>query len=373
MNRLSRSLAVAVLAAAAATALSRPARAQDLKAALVGYGTFGYDAVFTDQGDNPTNFSARLSPILLFQANKDVLFESEAELELEDGATNLDLEYAQVEYQGFDRVQFVAGKFLLPFGEFGERLHPTWVNKLPSMPVVIGHGEEGVAEHSVIPVLSDVGAMIRIAQPLQGDWKLGVSAWVSQGPQIAEETPDEAAAGGLAPAQEEAGPEIPDIAYGVAFTDNNTNKMVGGRLGFIDGGVFEAYASGFYAKIDPDNALALTGFDFSGAFRRGPLELRAESVLLRQDFIDAEAVEVKTLDRSGFYLQASRRFGKVEPVVRWGKILDATVDGDTVQDGRDQVAVGLDYWIAPSIPVKVAYHFNDPGDDQLSFQWAFGF
>lgn len=73
---------------------------------LTGYGASGYNVVFQDS-ENPNNFNVGLSPIMLFQVSDRFLFESELELEIEDGATALDLEYAQIDARLTDNLILV--------------------------------------------------------------------------------------------------------------------------------------------------------------------------------------------------------------------------------------------------------------------------
>lgn len=333
---------------------------------LSGYGTTQYTGSLGDTFEN--GFSTSVSPVILWSLGSDFLFETEVEFELEEGATHTGLEYAQVDYLGLESVQVIAGKFLLPFGVFGERIHPTWINKLPTMPVVFGHAEGGVAHGSLLPILSDVGAMVRWAQPFGSGWMLDVSGYVTQGPSIAE--PEEE--GGEVPMEGEMESPAPPVAWGVAFDDNNQNKMVGGRVGFVKGPSFEAYASAFHARYDPEGVLDVVGGALSAEWRRGPLQLRAEGVLLSQDFED-EAGAFQTLDRSGLYVEASRRMGAWELVGRWSHLGEATVDSNAVLEAGDTFALGIDYWFEPMIPLKVAWVTTDGSDDHLMVQWAFGF
>jgi hypothetical protein len=183
---------------------------------LAGYGTGGYDRMLG--GGSANDFSATISVIPLYSTG-DFLFESELEFELEEVATETDLEYAQLDYEGLDNVQFVVGKFLLPFGIFGERLHPTWINKLPVMTSLFGPDHEGVPYSSLFPVLSDIGAMARWSAPVgDGGWYLNASAYVTQGPTLAETAPAEEAAGEPGYIDVPA----PQVAWGRNFTDNNT-------------------------------------------------------------------------------------------------------------------------------------------------------
>ncbi len=77
--------------------------------------------------------------MFLFQFMDRVLFEVELEFELTGGVTETGLEYAQLDFLLNDNITLTGGKFLVPFGVFGERLHPTWINKFPTSPPLYGH------------------------------------------------------------------------------------------------------------------------------------------------------------------------------------------------------------------------------------------
>lgn len=365
--------------------LAPQAVAQQVSGLISGYGSANYRAVLADE-ETPNDFSASISPIVLFQAGENLLFESEMEFELEGDETEVALEYAQVDYLGFDRFQITAGKFLLPFGVFSERLHPSWINKMPDAPPIYGHAHGGVAEGALLPVLSDAGVMVRFAQPMGELWRFDLSAWVSQGPRLVDSEEggeEDHSHTSLVPADDgehEDGDDhgastlgIPDVAFGTSFGDNNENKLLGARLGLVRGGGFEAYVSGFHSMIDPDDALDFTAFNISAEFRRGPFEIRGEGILTRQEFVQDE-VSYEKVEKSGFYLQASHRLSdRVEPVFRYAKVFDPEVNGEAIAEGFDQIALGLNYWLMPSVPVKAAYEIDPDGDDRVLVQWAFGF
>ncbi len=62
-------------------------------------------------------------------------------------------------------------------------------------------------------------------------------------------------------------------------------------------------------------------------------------------------------------------FGRFEPVIRWGQ-----TSGHSPDD-RDQLALGLNYWLYASVPLKVTYEFNqgEVKNDRLLLQLAYGF
>lgn len=356
---------------------------------LAGYGGATYNASLGhDLVETQNDFSASVSPVLLWGMGDDLLFEAELEFGVSGQVTTTTLEYAQIDYLGFERLQFTAGKFLLPFGVFGERLHPTWINKLPTMPLLFGHAHGGVAEGSLLPILSDAGLMGRFSQPA-GDASLNLSLFVTQGPRLMTE--DEAEGGHahavvpshsvVAAVPGHDGPEpgtgssayaIPDVGFGVSFSDNNANKMLGGRLGYVRAPGLEIYVSGFHAMYDAESYLDYQGWALSTQLRRWGFEFLGEAAYLRQEFATGETT-FETLERPAYYVEAARRIGAFEPVVRWSQLLEGTVNGTTATVGTDRLSLGLNYWVSATVPVKAAYLFDPDFDDRLVFQWAFGF
>jgi len=326
-------------------------------AVLTGYGTAGY--AYRPQGAHENSFRAGVSPIFLYQFQDWVLFESELEFELSDGVTETGLEYAQVDLFLNDNLTFVAGKFLLPFGVFGERLHPTWINKFPTHPPIYGHDEPGFGAPPLLPILSDIGVMLRGAMT-SGPWQMGLSAYVSQGP-AAEEG--------------DAG-TVPELHFPASSSDNNTGKAFGGRLDVllpVGGEVNVSYLHGTY---DEANQLGLTGFNVAGHVRMRHAELRGEYLQTRQA-VDTPG-GIQTFVRNGFYVQSSYRWRKWEPVFRWTQALDGTIGGTTEEPGAWQAGFGLDYWLGPSIAVMGAYELNreketEIDNDRIVIHIAFGF
>lgn len=362
-------LATGLLMVAATTLHAQDAGSPTANLVLAGYGSASWGA--RTQGEFQNEFTASVSPVLLYDFGSDLLFEAELEFGLSGELTTTTLEYAQLDYMGFESVVLVAGKFLLPFGVFGERLHPTWVNKLPTAPLLYGHAHGGVAEGSLLPVLSDAGGMFRWAQPTSSATRLDLSLYVTQGPKIVEDVAHDdgdthAHDDGIASAY-----EIPAVGFGVSFSDNNTNKMLGGRFGLVHGGVFEAYVSAFHARYDPGNFLDYNGFSLSAEWRSGPFEIRSEGVFVQQEF-EAES-SFERLEQPGYYVQVSRRFGGFEPVVRWDQLLDGKVNSEVVRPGRDVLALGLTYWMGATSPIKLAYEIEQDQSDRFILQWAMGF
>lgn len=346
------------------------ALAQDVNVVLTGYGTTGYEARVADSLAH--DFSASFTPTTLFKMGENVLFQGELDFGLHDGTTTTTLEHAQVYYLGWNRVQLTAGKFLLPFGIWK---HQSWINRMPDPPLLYGHAHGGAAEKALLPILYGVGAKAMGKVPISSQWALGISAWVSQGPRPAsgDHAEGDGHGGGHETSSEEEhhGLEIPQIGYGITYADNNANKMVGGRLRLMNRRNFMVDLAGFYARYDAAGRLGITGTNLSVKWQPGAFDLRGEGILLRQEFLHDEAVE--TAQRGGYYLQLTRRFGTYEPVLRWSHLPASRLEGEKVQAERRQLAVGLNYWITPSIPVKGSYQWALDGPDGVRLQWAFGF
>lgn len=171
-----------------------------------GYGHAGYN--YTKVGDevSSTFDGSTFAPIFMFKHGDRLLFETELEFVLEDGALEVGFEYANMSYVLNDYMTIRGGKFLLPFGSFVEKLHPAWINKLNNAPLGFGHG--GIAPSS------GVGAELRGAFPIKGI-KVSYSLYTTNGPRIND------------------GSDEPDEAGQLIFNnfeDNNVNKAVGGRF-----------------------------------------------------------------------------------------------------------------------------------------------
>lgn len=372
---------------------------------ITGYGAASFRATFAED-NTPNNFKTLLAPIFLFQISDRFLFEAELEFELEEGVTVAELEYAQIDISLTNNLRLVLGKFLLPFNTFGERRHPTWVNPFVSPPAIYGHHGGAGPTDPLLPILTDVGAQLRGSLDLGDSGFLNGSFFITQGPRPElEEHEDEEAAGEEAheePAGEHeheepaafvtplgqpsllsrlssSGGEVAEVIFGENFEDNNENKMVGGRVGFGIAPFFEVNLSGMTGAYDDAGKLDFTslGAHLEGRYRG--FVFHGEWVRTEQELFDEEDPEkVVSLDRDGYYLMLSYQYEKWQPLVRWSQILDGELENETVIDSGEQIALGLTYWIRPSLAVKVEYLINYEGEigldnNRLAIQWAFGF
>ena len=158
------------------------------RVAFAGYG----DVTYVDPEGGNSAFQTKLVPIVLVQLNDQIHIEAEVELSIDDeGETETELEYADLHYFVTDSSTITAGKFLLPFGQFGPNLHPSWINKLPSVPVVYGgHDGNGIAS-PLLPVLSDIGVAFQKTFVFDNGSRLFFDAFVVNGPEGGHEEGEE--------------------------------------------------------------------------------------------------------------------------------------------------------------------------------------
>lgn len=332
---------------------------------ISGYGTVGWAAI--TQGENSNAFTASFNPIFLFQFMDRFLFEAEFEFELEGGVVETGLEYAQLDFVATDNITLVGGKFLLPFGVFGSRLHPTWINKFPTAPPIYGHHISNFGAEPLLPILADLGVMGR-GTITPGRWNMSLNAYVVNGPRFEDD---------LGPLLDPDGDvEIPELEFPGSSSDNNTNKAFGARLDFLRAPIGEINLSFLNGNYDDQNVLDFTAWNIAGAFWRRNFELRGEWIQTRQ--------EVETVDgfpsvvRNGYYVQAAYRLRGWEPVLRWTQVSDTKLEGEVLDRGAWQFGIGLNYWFAPSIAIMGGYEINkedgpELDNDRVVIHVAFGF
>ncbi len=331
-----------------------------------GYSSFS----FTDREGSPSTFDATFNPIFLFKLKENLFFETEVEFELADASTGGEptfetetgLEYAHMVWAPRDDVMIGVGKFLLPFGQFAERLHPAWINKLPDAPLLYGHT-------GIIP-MSDIGIDVRGGVRVGEKQSLNYAFYLTNGPQL-DTTEGTLAAGSPA--------------------DNNYNKALGGRVGFLPIPSLEVGVSFMTGKTGFDNGTVsgdldtfLLGADiaFTHSFDaiKGTIDARFEWA--RSD-VDSNAAILGGIDneRDGWYLQVAYRPDKVQSALKnleWVLRYDSVSLPSSLNEDRSRLTLGANYWIGSSTVVKLAYQLDDRDDpteetDAFLFQVGMGF
>lgn len=345
---------------------------------VTGYG----HTLFTDGEGEDSSFSALFAPVFLWEINDRLLFETEIAFTFSGGGghgamgggepgTEVDLEYAHLSYLLNDYVTIGAGKFLTPFSIFAERLHPSWINKLPNAPMAFAHG--GIAP------MASLGAYIRGGIPI-GSTKINYAFYVSNGPRL------------------NTGDDEPDEAGQLHFdnySDVNNNKAIGGRIGFLPIPEAEFGYSFLVAGVTPTGEIAEVGdvdaflqaIDFSYVrdidFLAGMIDFRFE---FAWSDVDTTTYELPggdiTFDneRNGGYFQLAYRPINVDPsflqdlevVGRWDW-LDGPAGGPEGDQDSERWALGLNYWLTPSTVLKGSFQRTDKEghEDQDAFLFMF--
>ncbi len=364
---------------------------------LAGYMATGL--VVSNSPDQEDTFvSGQFNPMFHFQYKDLVLFESEAEIAVEEsGETEFELEYSQANIFLNDNATFVVGKFLSPVGEFQERVHPAWIKRLADKPAGFGH--DGLQP------ATEVGIQLRGGVPV-GKSVLTYVVGVGNGPRMNNE-------GGV-------------VLEGFG-SDDNSNKSIMGRIGFLPVPYIEVGASFLTAKVSglngtvvDANTPAPTNADFTlwgvdANYTRGAWDLRFEYLNGKRDSIfsalpfeeeglaaaairaqsggDEEAVPTETevtflpdLDMEAWYAQAAYRLAGItdrpvlknfEPVVRYSEFHIKGLDELRDEAAENRFDIGLNYWLAPSIVVHSSIQWRDFAavgrETERRFQLKFGY
>jgi len=366
-----------------ANAVDADVNGGDMSWHIAGYTHAG--AVVTD-GDSEDSFLfGGFNPAFHFQYRDLVMFEGELEVTQTDNETEVELENAQINLLLHDNLTIAAGKFYSPVGQFQERLHPAWINRLPDAPAGFGHGG--------IQPLTDVGLMARGGVRVNDDMRVNYAIAVGNGPRLGH--------GGV---------ELEGFA-----SDDNDNKSFAGRLGFFPIPELEVGGSFMVAElVGPENheTEMLTDIDFDlwgadFAYVRGPWRFRGEylnaeatgfppeeehvEVAINPAAVDdghgAEESLAEDTEWEAWYLELAYRMSGLtehpvgrnfEPVVRYGEY-EVRGDHEAAEQSENRFNVGLNYWFAPSIVLKASVEWRDFAADELDdetrllFQLAYGF
>lgn len=322
---------------------------------ITGYGFAGY----TDPEGSDSSFNAGFNPIFLWRLSENLFFEGEIEVELEDTKTKVALEYGQMSYIVNDYVTVGAGKFLNPSNYFMERLHPLWINKMPDKPITMSGDNR-------IQASTQLGVQVRGGVPLglmRGEYAL----YASNGPDMAADGSQRFK----------------------NFTDTNSNKAIGGRVGWLP---FPGFGLGYGFEVSSVNDL--DGSSLGVVTHAADLNyLRLSNILggnidVRGQFarreVDRSSSSFLPFNNtsSGGYAQIAYRpilsstylVRKFESVLRYDWI---DLQKNAAFNDRQRLSVGLNYYIEDRTILKFAYRFdnteNARDSDALLFQIATGF
>jgi hypothetical protein len=151
------------------------------------------------------NFTdVNFKPIFLWKLSDRLFVESEVEIETGDGAADIGLEYVNMCYMLNPYMTIHGGRFLPKFGAYRGKLGEAFINRFSTDPVGFGDGGIGT--------MDEVGVGLQGGLPM-GSMKMSYDVWVTNGPQLATDGSG-------------------SIDY-EAYTDNNKNKAIGGRVGIL--------------------------------------------------------------------------------------------------------------------------------------------
>ncbi len=346
----------------------------DLRIGTTDFLVTGYAASnFTSNEDGTSSFSTNFNPIFLWRLSDRASFAGELEFELGDTDTATNLEFLEISYVINDYLTFRAGKILTPLSFFKENLHSAWINKLPDQPLFAGGGAR------LIPT-SSLAFELRGGAPINDSMRLFYSAYVANGPRLVT-----------------TGSKAGQLSFD-NFTDVNSNKTFGGRIGiFLTPELDMSYAFnygdvGTSGTIYKDISALIQDISIGYVVEKdeigGRLEARAEYI---HSDVDDAVIGGVLFDntRSGGYAQVSYRptlssntFKDFEGVFRFDW-LDNPSDAGVASKSYDEerYTFGINYWVNPSTVFKVAYRFDNIDDptnskqdnDALLLQVAMGF
>ena len=344
--------------------------AKSSKFVLTGYMSSGIK--FTKEA---SSFGANFSPILLWKPHERLIVEAELETELEGTETKINLEYIDASYFLNKYVTIRAGKFLSPFGIYQDRLHPQWINKLPSTPLGFNH------DGSPIGPTTEVGVDVRGNVPL-GSAKMNYSFYLSNGPSLNTSSSEIS--------------EIGQLNYSSA-EDNNKNKSFGGRVGLLPisnssveiGGSFQVGNVGAkrteYENVKAKQyALDFTYVNFLD-FLKGMIDVKAQWNWVNVDqanYISPKDSTKFTFNnkRDAAFFQAAYRpsmtqskfLKKTELVFRYSGLNMQTGEVDPAKTILNQYTYGINYWYSWRTVLKFAYQ-SQKDNNAFYVQLAVGF
>jgi hypothetical protein len=331
------------------------------------------EGMFEARNGSVSTFSASLNPIFLWELTPKILFDGRLEIEPSGGGTNVNLVNAQISYLLNDYVALGVGEFFSPSNVFVERFEPQWINKLPDRPIGV--------YHDVLPNIS-VGAQVRGGFPI-GPTRVDYAFYVSNGPTL--NTFDARTAGTL------------DFN---SYTDNNDDKAIGGRVGFLPipgvevGYGFETSKPGFQGTTFADVRALVQSVDLeitrNSDLLKGRVNLFAQYAWSKVDHAVYDpdgslgfGPLPLTAKRDGGYTEIAYRPTKLdndflrnlEMIFRWDHLSgDPSGLGDP---SETRWTVGLDYWLSPSTVIKAAYEWDKPNGERnrnaVLLQTAMGF
>lgn len=324
-----------------------------------------------DRQNGQNTFALTFEPLMLYRPNDWLMFEGEFEAAFDPGSgASFDAPVATAQIFLNDYMEAVLGIFDQPFGDWFEDQGPLWVNRFITAPLPFGTA-------ALVPP-SDIGMQLRGGYQWGG---LGQDAdytlWAANGPSYDSSLPQ---------------PVIGQQLNGVTNITTNTNgKAYGARFRVyplpLDSklGRLELGVSTYNGKWQ--NGLWLNAWDVDFAYHRGNLQARGEYMEAYRQMPQGSGPD----NRQGWYFQAgyfltglrlpflsrdlNSYLSRLEPLVRYSGVNQRAVVAEEISttpslgfNGSPSVfapharelALGLDYWLAPSIVWQTEVDFELP-------------
>ncbi len=346
-------------------------------------GSFTYD-----RQSNINSFALDIEPIILWQLSDRMLFEATVEANLPSGSSaEFQLPVATLQYFLNDYMTLQAGIFDQPFGDWYEDQSPFWVNRFVTAPLPYG-------VNGIIPG-TDVGVQLRGAYQWGQTGQIAdYTVWAANGPGFSNSTCSD----NTPPFPGPMCPSPSTALVGDTLNSPNNIKLnthtpaFGGRIRVyplpIDSrlGRLELGASSYDGKWLDSYWFKSWGVDFN--YFKGSLQTRGEWISTYRQMPSPQGND----NRQGWYVQAgyfltglkvpglpsaiTAALTKFEPLVRYSGINQrATVQSAMITSPEigftgspsvfmphaREVALGLDYWFAPSIVWQNEFDFELPG------------
>ncbi len=258
----------------------------------------------------------------------------DSEIEIKKGFRKYEMEKFEFDYEIMEELLiFRIGKFKYPLGieRFVESapLNKLIDRPLPSIRVVPG-------------TYSDIGVMFYGSILFPNNTKLKYEFAVTNGLE---------------------GPDSEGVQH---LWDNNSNKALGGRLGYECLPGLEIGSSYSRGKYDKDNKLDIDFLGLDIQFKKGNMEVRGEYITGQ---VEQEEEAGGDFSRNGYYLQISYKYPFNLNYLRYmeGALRFDSVDPNRdITDGNeaDRVAIGINYSPIEHVELKFEYEVeNEPGEE----------
>ena len=339
-------------------------------------------AFIYDKQTAQNTFSLEFEPLFLYRLNDWILFEGTVAATLPAGSgASFDLPVATAQIFLNDYLEINAGIFDEPFGDWYEDQSPFWVNRFITAPLLYG------AEPIVPP--TDIGIQLRgSAQWGALGQDVDYTTWIANGPSYDATLPKPVVGQTLNPGN--------NIAV------NTNGRAFGGRFRFypfpLDSGLgrLEVGASTFDGKWLDSNWLYSWGV--SAAYLYKDLQARAEYAESYRQMPAGSGPD----NRQGWYVQLGyflqhlpsthiesldNTLRRLEVLARYSGVNQRAIVASEINTDpaigfsgspsvfsphAREVALGLDYWIAPSIVWQTEFDLELPrrGGSQVTFNGA---